>query len=174
MIALPPPKPLPAALLLDDILGRFGGAVEYWTVSCMSRGEYGDPEPYIAHQWAELADAVQDLRSELSAQSNETDLPWSVQEQVGKLVQSVGELREVFDLLIDFQRLTTGRLELTLLRLGSLWRNALRRVTLLGAILPLPAPLPGLSAEQESGYQDILDRLYDRFEAARQPERQYA
>jgi hypothetical protein len=41
------------------------------------------------------------------------------------------------------------------------------RIALLSVLLPLPAPIPSLTSEQESYYQAILDGLYDRLVAAR-------
>lgn len=151
---------------LDDLLGRvvdrFGGAIEYWTVVCLSGKELGNPEPFVAEQWSELYSEVHQIRSLFS----EADVPSPVvQEQVAKLTKTCTDLREVFDLLLNADYVPLPELERAVIRLGSIWHEVRLRIAFLSALIPLPIPQPHLTSEQEAYYQSILDSLFDKLAA---------
>jgi hypothetical protein len=151
--------------LLERLLTRFGGAVEFWTVTCLSQRELGDPRPFLADQWEHLWQTVQELRADIS--QLETSHP-SLNEQIAGFGQSCVDLREVFDTLADFTSLPVTELEGALLRLNRLHTEWKLRIALVGTLVPLKTPLPRWTSEQESFYQHSLDSLFDRFYAARQ------
>jgi hypothetical protein len=150
--------------LLGRVVGRFGGAIEFWTVVCLSRRELGDPEPFVAEQWNDLYSEVHQIRSLIG----EADVPSPVvQEQVAKLTKTGSDLREGFDWFLDCGNVSLPELERAVVRLGSIWHEVRLRVAFLAALIPLPAPLPHLTAEQEAYYQSILDSLFDKLAGAR-------
>lgn len=150
--------------LLSRVIDRFGGAIEFWTVVCLSRKELGDPDQFVAEKWNDLYSEVHRLRSLVG----EAEVPPPVvQEQVAKLTKTCTDLREVFDSFLDCGNLSLPELERAVVRLGSIWHEARIRVAFLAALIPLPAPLPHLTSEQEAYYQSILDSLFDKLAAAR-------
>jgi hypothetical protein len=154
---------------IPDILGglitRFGGAIEFWTVACMSQSELGDPGGFVDIQWSSLLEDLQTIRSQLA--ENGIDTSPVVQEQLAKLTKSCADLREVFDHFIHFTSASNKELERAVLRLSQLWEDFRMRISLLGVLLPMATPVPMLNSEHETYYQGILDGLFDRFEAAR-------
>jgi hypothetical protein len=150
--------------LLNSIVTRSGGAIEFWTVACLSRGDLGDPREFIDTQWEHLYEELQEFRRLLSTLPY--DPPPVVHEQVAKLMKIGAELREVFDIFLRFATLPPEELEVAVLKLGFLWKELRLRVSLAAAMIPLAAPLPAISTEQESYYQGILDGLFDQFTTA--------
>jgi len=150
--------------LLQSLLTRFGGAVEFWTVACTSRGDLGDPNQSVDAQWAALFTDVHDVRVLLA------ELPYEpqpvVHEQVARLMNLCSDLRDLFDTFLRVEAADPDRAEAAVARLANLWKEARLRVALLAATLPLSAPLPGITLEQEAYYQGILDGLFDRLTAA--------
>lgn len=150
--------------LLSNVVARFGGAIEFWTVVCLSKRELGDPEQFVADKWNDLYSEVQQLRTLIS----DVDIPSPVaQEQVLKLMKSCTDLREVFDLFLDCDNVPLPELELAVVRLESIWHDVGIRIAFLAALIPLPEPLPRLTTEQEAYYQSILDSLFDKLAASR-------
>ena len=150
--------------LLSRLVIRFGGAVEFWTVVCLSQRDLGDPGLYVAEQWQELYSDMQTLRSLIGQGENPSHL---VQEQVMKLIKTCTDLRDVFDQFLDCGSVPLKDLELAVHRLDSIWHEVKLRVSFLAALIPLPPPLPRLSSEQDAYYQAILDGMFDRFATAR-------
>lgn len=149
--------------LLKGIITRWGGAIEFWTVACLTQRELGDPNLFVDSQWANLRDDVQKLRMLIAEDEEPAEI---LQEQLVKLNRLCADLREVFDLFIRFSEILESELETSVLRLGQLWDEVRMRANLIAMLLPLPE-LPGLSAEQEAYFQGVLDGLYDRFHAVR-------
>jgi hypothetical protein len=149
---------------LGELIGRFGAAIEIWTVVCLSKEDFGSSRLFVDEQWQHLMGGIQHLRKLLNEE--ETSTP-AVHDQLFKIIGCCTQLREVFDQLLDFDRISLRDLELSIVRLSSLWRSFQLRISLLAVLVPLPAPLPALTSEQESYYQTILDGLFDRFVAAR-------
>ena len=131
-------------------------------MACLSDGELGDSSGYVEARFAELLGDVRGLRAAVAAGGPP---PQVVSAQVGRLEQSCGDLREIFDAFLGFPAVEPEDLERAVMRLAGVWREVRLRVALVGAFAPLPAPLPGLTSEQEAYYQGILDGLFDRFAA---------
>lgn len=156
----------PIRRILRGIVTRFGGAIEFWTVACLSQEELGAPGPFVELQWGGMVDDVHALRSALADQGY--DPHPAVQEQFAKLTKTCSDIREVFDAFICFTTLPRREVEQAVVRLGQLWDDVRLRVGFLGVLLPLRSPLGELlTTEQENYYQNTLDGLYDQFEAAR-------
>lgn len=145
---------------LNGILVQFGGAIEFWTLVCLSQRELGDPTAFIDRQWSTLRDQLQELRSQLN--ENDFEPSEAAFEQIGKIGKVSAELREVFDYFINALTVPQKELEAAVLKIAHIWQDVRMRVWLLGAILPLPTP-PCLSMEKEAYYQAILDGLFDQF-----------
>jgi hypothetical protein len=147
--------------LLQSIIMRMGGAIEFWTVACMTRGELGNPQQFIDTQWNALFNEVHELRALLG------ELPVEpspvVHEQIAKMARICSDLRDVFDTLLRTTDSDQNEIEIAVTKLSQLWKEIRLRVSLLAATIPLPAPLPGITLEQEAYYQSILDDLFDRF-----------
>lgn len=150
--------------LLNGIIIRVGGAIEFWTLVCLSQRELGNPTAFVDRHWCELRDQVQELRSRLAESDYEP--PPLVQEQVAKLASVAAELREVFDYFIFAATVPQKDLEGAVLRLSTIWQDVRMRAWLLGTLIPLDRP-PALSLEKETYYQGVLDALFDQFMAAR-------
>ncbi|MCE9530803.1 MAG: hypothetical protein K8T89_06735, partial [Planctomycetes bacterium] len=56
--------------LLSGIITQFGGAVEFWTLVCLSQRELGDPALFIDRQASSLREQIQELRAKLSEGEN--------------------------------------------------------------------------------------------------------
>jgi|GEM_PF-6248680 len=153
--------------LLTGILTRFAASIEFWTITCLARDDFGDPELFVGDQWNALRDEVQELRELLSDPGPGYTSSPMVQEQVQKLMQNCSCLREVFDRFIHFEDVSLDDLERNVVQYAALWTDVKLRVTLLGTIIPLPAPLPGLTSDRDLYFVGILDCLFDRFESAR-------
>ena len=153
--------------LLTGILTRFAASIEFWTITCISRQDFGDPEHFIGDQWSALRDEVQELRELLGDSGPGCSTSPMVQEQMQKLMQNCTGLRQIFDRFIRYDDLHLDDLERNVVQYAALWTDVKLRVMLLGTIIPLPAPLPGLSSDRDLYFVGILDRLYDRFESAR-------
>jgi hypothetical protein len=151
--------------LFHSLLSRYAGAIEFWTVACLSRGDLGDPSGFVEQQWGQFLADVQQVRVALADLLQEP--PPVVHEQVANLLKLAADLRDVFNALIRHADLEPAEVELAVLKLGSLWRDLQMRISLASAAIPLPAPLPGITMEQEKYYQEILDGLFDRFTASR-------
>ena len=149
---------------LTGMLVRFGGAIEFWTLVCLSQREIGDPETFIDRQWSNLREQIQELRARLN--DGEFEPSEAVLEQIVKLGKVSAELREVFDYFIHAASVPQAELEAAVMKLAHIWQDVRMRVWLLGALIPLPLP-PALSLEKEAYYQAILDGLFDQFVAAR-------
>lgn len=146
--------------LLQNLIARFGGAIEFWTVACLSRGELGNPADFIDNQWEAFLNDILEIRTILSELPH--DPPPIVHEQMAKLMKLGADLRDVFD---GFLRpaVPPDEVEVAVLKLGYMWRELRLRCSLTAAMIPLPPPMPGITTEQENYYQGILDSLYDRF-----------
>jgi hypothetical protein len=162
--SLPPQSESAVGELLMGIVTRFGGALEFWTLVCLSRNELGNPTQFVDRQWSNLLESIQELRSRLAERDYEP--PPTVQEQIAKLIGVSAELREVFDHFIAVATVSQKDLEASVLRLAHVWQEVRMRVWLLGTLIPLPQA-PVLSMEREAYYQGILDGLIDQFLAAR-------
>ena len=149
---------------LTGILVQFGGAIEFWTLVCLSQHELGDPANFIDQQWSSLREQLQQLRGQLN--EGEFEPSEAVFEQIGKLGKVSAELREVFDYFINAVSVPQEELEAAVMKLAHIWQDVRMRIWLLGALIPLPSP-PALSTEKEAYYQSILDGLFDHFVAAR-------
>ncbi len=147
--------------LLQSVIARVGGAIEFWTVACMSRGDFGDPNQFVDAQWSTLFNDVHEVRTLLS------QLPYEpqpvVHEQLARLMNLCSDLRDLFDTFLKAEEFEPAQTEAAVARLTQLWKEVRLRVSLLAATLPLSAPLPGITLEQEAYYQGILDGLFDRF-----------
>lgn len=150
--------------LLNSMISRYGGAIEFWTVACLSQGDLGDPREFIDTQWEHLYEEVQEFRRLLTQLPH--DPPAVVHEQVAKLMKLIVDLREVFEVLLHYANLPHEELEVAVLKLGYLWKELRLRVSLAAAMIPLPAPLPTISTEQQTYYQGLLDQLFDKFTTA--------
>jgi hypothetical protein len=150
--------------LLAGLLMQFGGAIEFWTLVCLSERELGDPTVFVDRQWNGLREQLQELRARLS--EGESEPSDAALEQVAKLSKACAELREVFDYFLNAAAIAQSDLEAAVVRLAQIWQDVRMRVWLLGALIPLPEG-PSLSMEKEAYYQSILDRLFDQFMAAR-------
>ena len=153
--------------LLMGILTRFAASIEFWTLTCLSRDDFGDPERFVGDQWNALHNDVQELRELLSDTGPGYTSSPMVQEQVQKLMQNCTALHEIFDLFIRFDEVGLDDLERNVVQYAALWTDVKLRVLLLATIIPLPDPLPSLTSDRDLYYVGILDRLYDRFESAR-------
>jgi hypothetical protein len=153
-------------VLLERLLSRFGNAIEFWTISCLSQRELGDPRPFINDQWDDLWRCLQNLR--LALAERDGDLHPVLQDQLAKLARASADLRDVFEVLADFAIVPVSELESALMQLAALWEEWKLRITLVGSILPLSAPLPSVTSEQEMFHRQNLDTLFDRFYSARQ------
>lgn len=150
--------------LFRSLLARYAGAIEFWTVVCLSRGDLGDPADLIDAQWALFRQDIQDLREALAGLPVEP--PPVVQDQVARLIGLAAELRDVFNVLLDHPTRARKDVEAAVLKLGALWQELRVRVALAAATVPLRAPLPAVTSEQEAYFQGILDGLFDRFTGA--------
>jgi len=146
--------------LLTGIITQFGGAIEFWTLVCLSQSELGNPKIFVDRQWIDLRERIQELRERLSEADHESSP--AAQEQVAKLASVAAEVREVFDYFIDVTSVTQKDLEAAVLKLAHIWQDVRMRIWLLGALIPLSQP-PALSLEKEAYYQNILDALFDQF-----------
>jgi hypothetical protein len=161
---IPPTLRTRLADLLTRLVAGFGGAIEFWTVVCISQRDLGDPEQFIHEQWNALFSDLQEVRRSIG----EADIPTPVvHEQVMKLIKNCTDLREVFDLFLAAQEVSLEELERGVLRLDAIWQDVRTRVAFVAALIPLPSPLPRLTSEQETYYQSILDSLFDRLAALR-------
>jgi hypothetical protein len=149
---------------LTDILGHFGGAIEFWTVVCLSQRELGEPTGFVDCQWSNLRERLQELRGQLN--EGEFEPSDAAFEQIAKLGKVSAELREVFDYFINVASISQKDLEASVMKLAQIWQEVRMRVWLLGALIPLASP-PILSLEKEAYYQSILDGLFDQFMTAR-------
>lgn len=147
--------------LLQSLIVRVGGAIEFWTVACMSRSDLGNPSQFVDAQWNALFNEVQEVRALIAELPYEP--PAVVHEQLARLMNLCSDLRDLFDAFLRADNFDPDRTEAAVTRLTQLWKEVRLRVALLAATLPLPAPLPGISMEQEAYYQGILDELFDRF-----------
>lgn len=152
---------------LTDLLVRFGGAIEYWTMVCLTRRELGNPALFIDRQWNDLRDQLQELRAQLN--DGDFEPSGAVYEQIAKLAKVCVDLRDLFDSFMNAHELSQKDLEAAVIKLAQIWQDVRMRVWLLGALIPLPSP-PALSMEKEAYYQSILDGLFDRFMATRIPD----
>jgi hypothetical protein len=150
--------------LLSSIVNRYGGAIEFWTVACLSQGDLGDPRGFIDTQWEHLYGELQEFRRRLAELPH--DPPPVVHEQVAKLMKLGNDLREVFETFLRYAALAPEEIEVAVLKLGFLWKELQLRVSLAAAMIPLPAPLPKITNEQQTYYQNILDHLFDQFTMA--------
>jgi hypothetical protein len=148
--------------LLHNLIVRFGGAIEFWTVACLSRGDLGNPADFVDSQWSGMLQEVQELRTRLAEMPLEP--PPIVHEQIAKLLKLCADLRDTFDQFLQ-PVIVPDVVEVAVLKLGYMWRELRLRCSLIAAMIPLPPPLPGITTEQETYYQGILDSLYDRFTA---------
>jgi hypothetical protein len=162
---LKPQQEAEVAELLAGVLNQFGGAIDLWTVVCVSQRELGGAREFVERQWISLQERVQQLRFCLSAGPYEPSVV--VLEQVAKLARSSAELRETFDFFINVD-VARRDLEAAVLRLAQLWHEVRRRIWLVGALIPLPEP-PRLSLEKEAYFQQALDQLFDQFLVSRAP-----
>ena len=133
--------------LLEGIVVQCGGAVEFWTLVCLSRRQLGDPTLFVDRQWMSLREQIQELRERL--QDGENELSEPVLEQIAKLLKASAELREVFDFFINADSVAQKDLEAATMKLAQIWRDMRMRVWLLGTLIPLPEP-PTLSMEKEA------------------------
>jgi len=152
---------------LTDLLVRFGGAIEYWTMVCLTQPELGNPASFIDQQWSDLREQLQALRMQLN--DGDFEPSEAALEQVAKLAKVCVDLRDAFDSFMNAPDLSQKELEAAVMKLAQTWQDVRMRVWLLGALIPLPSP-PSLSMEKEAYYQSILDGLFDRFIAARIPD----
>lgn len=152
---------------LTDLLVRFGGAIEYWTMVCLTRRELGNPALFINRQWNDLRDQLQELRAQLN--DGDFEPSGAVYEQIAKLAKVCVDLRDLFDSFMNAHELSQKDLEAAVIKFAQIWQDVRMRVWLLGALIPLPSP-PALSMEKEAYYQSILDGLFDRFMATRIPD----
>jgi len=150
--------------LLSGIITQFGGAIEFWTLVCISQRELGDPVAFIDRQSNSMREQIQELRARLSL--GEPEPSDAVMEQAAKLARVSAELREVFDYFIQNHVISQKDLEAAVMRLAQIWQDVRMRVWLLGALIPLASP-PALTLEQEAYYQSILDNLFDQFIGSR-------
>lgn len=148
--------------LLQNLIARFGGAIEFWTVACLSRSDLGNPTDFVDSQWGAMLNEVQEIRTCLAELPIEP--PPIVHEQIAKILKLCADLRDDFNAFLR-PVISADEVELAVLKLGFLWREIRLRATLTAAMIPLPPPLPGITTEQETYYQNILDSLYDRFTA---------
>lgn len=146
---------------LNQLLLRFAGAIEYWTVACLSQGDLGDPREFVDSQWAELMNDMHEIRVLVSQWPHQP--PEVVHEQIAGLMTECSDLRDVFEIFLMAEEIDPEQTEAAVAKLSALWKNARLRVALMAAMLPLPSPLPKISLEKESYYQGILDELFDRF-----------
>lgn len=161
--------PIPtASMSIEQLLGglitRFGGAIEFWTVACLSQSELGDPGPFIDIQWSSLLEDLQTIRRNCRRTAS-IHRRWF--RNNSQNFRNPADLREVFDHFIHLMSASDKELEVAVLRLSQLWEDFRMRIALLGVLLPLPSPVPMLNSEHEAYYQGILDGLFDRLEAAR-------
>ena len=147
--------------ILNQLLLSFGGAIEYWTVACLSQGDLGDPREFVDSQWATLMNEVHETRVLISKWPHQP--AEVVHEQLAGLLTECSDLREVFETFLQSEEAEPEQTESAVAKLSSLWKNVRLRVALLAAMLPLPSPLPGISLEKEVYYQGILDELFDLF-----------
>lgn len=150
--------------LLNDILARFAGAIEFWTLVCLTQRDLGDPRLFIDQQSMGLLEQIQALRQGLYDEDYEPSE--AVIEQVVKLNKVGVELRDLFDFFITANRASQRDLEAAVMKLAQIWQDVRMRVWLLGAVIPLAEP-PALPMEKEAFYQSILDGLFDQFLTAR-------
>jgi hypothetical protein len=150
--------------LLSGLITQFGGAIEFWTLVCLSQRELGNPTIFVDRQWISLRERIQEFRERLA--EDDYDSSPAVQEQVAKLASVAAELREVFNSFIDVRSISQKDLEAAVLKLAHIWQDVRMRIWLLGTLIPLAQP-PALSMEQEAYYQTILDALFDQFMALR-------
>jgi hypothetical protein len=163
---LAPPCEREAVLsdLLNGIVVQCGGAIEFWTLVCLSRRQLGDPAPFVDCQLMSFREQIQELRARLQ----EGEPSEAVHEQIAKLLKASAELREVFDFFINANWISEEDLEGAAMNLAQIWQDVRMRTWLLGTLIPLPEP-PTLPSEKEAAYQSILDGLFDQFMAARSP-----
>ena len=147
--------------MLNQLLLSFAGAIEYWTVACLSQGDLGDPREFVDAQWATLMNEVHETRVLISKWPHQP--PEVVHEQLAGLLSECSDLREIFETFLQSEEAEPEQTESAVSKLSILWKNVRLRVALLAAMLPLPSPLPGVSLEKEVYYQRILDELFDRF-----------
>jgi len=150
--------------LLTAIMTQFGGAIDFWPLVCLSKGELGDPVPFIDSQWMSLRDRIQELRARLT--QHEYEPSEAVLEQLVKLSRMSAELREVFDYFVNAQAVAQRDLEGAVMKLRALWHDVRMRLWLLGALIPLDR-LPILTLERELHFESVLDGLFDQFLTAR-------
>lgn len=148
---------------LNQLLLGFAGAIEYWTVACLSQGDLGDPREFVDTQWASLMNEVHETRVLIAKWPHEP--PEVVHEQLTGLMTACSDLREIFETFLQAPECGPEPTEAAVSGLGRVWREVRLRVSLMTAMLPLHAPLPGISLEKEAYYQRILDELFDRFES---------
>lgn len=152
--------------LIERLLVRFGDSIEFWTIACLTQQDLGNPRQFIAEQWDSLSRTVQELRNQI-ATLNSSAHP-ALNEQLAKLGMATADLQNIFDVLANYREVPIQELEAVIHKLNILWSDWKNRLTLISALVPLRAPLPGLSSEQEVFYQHALDSLFDRFYSSRQ------
>ncbi len=149
---------------VERILTQFAGAIEFWTVNCISRSNLGDPVHTINEQWEQIGSQIQYLRSLVNQDLAISEI---VHDQIAKLTNDWSTLRQIFEVLIDGIRVPLSELEQAVIKLRLLWEDVQMRLALIAAFIPLTPPLPALTSAQENYYKNILDRLYDQFLALR-------
>lgn len=147
--------------LFRSLLARFASAIEFWTAACLAR-DLGNPGEMIDGQWSQFRQDLQDLREALM---DVPDVPPVVHEQVARMIGIAVELRDLFDVLLDYRQRPENEIEAAVVKLDALWSDLRSRISLASAVIPLPSPLPSITSEQEAHYRSILDGLFDRFMA---------
>ena len=84
---------------LNQLLLGFAGAIEYWTVACLSQGDLGDPREFVDTQWASLMNEVHETRVLIAKWPHEP--PEVVHEQLAGLMTACSDLREIFETFLQ-------------------------------------------------------------------------
>ena len=108
--------------LLQSLVVRFGGAIEFWTVACMSRSDLGNPSQFVDAQWNALINEVHEVRALIAELPHEP--PTVVHEQLARLMSLCSDLRDLFDSFLRAGEFDPDQTEAAVTRLTQLWKEA--------------------------------------------------
>jgi hypothetical protein len=144
--------------LLSALLGRFYGAIDFWTIVCLDQLP-PDPRGFIVKQCDELDAIMREIRQRCGADS--TASREQLFQSLDELQADVKSLRDVFLVLACHGSESLENISLATERLKSLYQAMPHTVQMLAKLSGLAlAELPG---ERGQYLQGILANLLPRF-----------
>jgi|GEM_PF-5515064 len=149
--------------LLSTLLGRFYGAIDFWTIVCIDQLP-PDPRGFIVKQCDELDAIMREIRQRFVADS----MPSGEQvfQLLDELEADVRSLRGLFLVLACHGSESLEDIALATERLKSLYQampHAVQRLASLNRVA-----LAEISTERKQYLQQILESLLSRFRTVRQ------